>query len=223
MKAIKIFSAISIFIASSFANALIVEGDFTARVAYEDSDVGLWSKDLRDSKVTGKFWFDTDYGPTPQTGFPNNPSAILYESETNSWINLILFIDGKTIDLSTAAGPTHNLTPQFESLAIGPTIDAFRIYKTVTTRDPSGGIQTAGVGLWFSSTDDYNELFFSLNKIINEEEQFRSYMELEIPGDSISVRKVSVPEPSSLVMMLIGMCALAFRYRYKKLHTTVKV
>jgi len=217
MKAVRFFSAIFIFIASTFANAVMVEGDFTARVAYEDSDKGMWSKDLRDSQVTGKFWFDTDYGPTPQTGFPNNPSAILYESETNSWINLILFIDGKTIDLSPTAGPTHGLSPQYESLNIGPTIDGFRIYKTVTTRDTSGEIQTAGVGLWFGITDDYNELFFSFDKIINEEERYRSYMELEIPGDSISVRNVSVPEPSSLSMMLIGLCLLMFRHHQKKM------
>ncbi len=107
------------------------------------------------------------------------------------------------------------ITPQFESLAIGPTIDAFRIYKTVTTRHPSGGSQTVGVGLWFSITDDYNELFFSVSKRINEEEEFRSYMELEIPSDSISVRNVSVHEPSSVAMMLIGLCALAFRSRYR--------
>jgi len=215
MKFIKFFSAMFLFIAANFANAIIIEGDFIARVAYEDSDEGIWSKDLRDSEVIGKLWFDTDYGPTPQTGFPVSPDLKLYESKTNSWINLILVVDGKTIDLSMAAGTTEDLAPQWESLAIGSTADGFRIYKTVTTRDISGETQTASVGLWFGSTDDYNELFFSFEKIINEEERYRSYMEMSIPHDSISIRTVPVPEPSSLSIMLIGLCALAFRYRSK--------
>jgi len=218
MNFIKFFSAIFLFIASAVVNAVVIDGNFSAIVAYEDSDEGIWSKDLRDSEVIGEFWLDTNLGPAPQSDFPSSPDLNYYESETNSWINLTLFIDGKKIDISKFVGPTHDVTPQSESLSIDTQKNSFRIYKTITTSDPLGvgGILTIGVGLWFDPMDDYNELLFSMSGIVNEEQRYTSYMEMAIPDHSISIRNISVHEPSSLAIMLIGMLALAFRHYCKK-------
>ena len=112
-------------------------------------------------------------------------------------------------------GPTHDVTPQSESLSIDTKKNSFRIYKTITTSDPLGGILTIGVCLWFDPIDDYNELFFSMSGIVNEEQRYTSYMEMAIPDHSISIRNISVSEPSSLAIMLIGMLALAFRATVK--------
>jgi len=213
MTAIKFISAIFLFVVSTCVNAVIIDGNFTGIVAYEQSDEGVWSKDLWGSEVAGKFWFDTAFGPVPESGYPHNLDLNNYESATNSWINIILYIDGKTIDISTAVALTNDLNPKAESLLIDTKDNTFRIYKNVTTSDPQGGVLTTGIGFWFDPEDDYNELFFSMNRIVNGEQQYISYMEMSIPNNSISVRSLSVPEPSSFSLVFLGLLALVYRRR----------
>jgi hypothetical protein len=211
MNAIKLCSAIFLIILSTYVNAVIIEGNFTGRIAFEQSDEGVWSKDLWGSEMTGKFWFDTNFGPVPESGSPHNLDLNNYESATNSWINFILFIDGKTIDISTAVALTSDFDPKAESLLIDTKDNSFRIYKNVTTSDSQGEMLTTGIGFWFDPADDYNELFFSMNRIANGEQQYISYMEMSIPNNSISVRSLSVPEPSSFSLIFLGLLALVYR------------
>ncbi|MES2826406.1 MAG: PEP-CTERM sorting domain-containing protein [Pseudomonadota bacterium] len=216
MMAIKFAFALFLFIVSTCVNAVIIDGSFNAQVVFDQSDEGMWSRDLRGSEVTGKFWYDTELGPTPESGFPHNPYLYNYESETNPWINLILFIDGKTIDMSKLAGLGQDVYSMAEHLLIDTNTNEFRIYKGITTRDSGGGFHTTSASTWIYSPDDYSELYFDIYGSINEDNRYASHLEMAITDYSISTREVSVPEPSSLALILISL--LVFVLAHKKKH-----
>ncbi len=79
------FYAIFLFVSSTCANAVIVDGNFSALVYYDGSDEGVWSRDLSGVEVTGKFWYDTALAPVADASYPY---STYYRSETNSWLNL---------------------------------------------------------------------------------------------------------------------------------------
>jgi hypothetical protein len=101
MMYIKVFCAAIFFAISTCANAIIVDGNFNAWIYSDGSDEGFWSKNLRGSKVTGQFWYDTELAPAGYL-YPSHTTS--YSSATNSWLHLTYLIDGKTISITESVG-----------------------------------------------------------------------------------------------------------------------
>jgi hypothetical protein len=209
MNVIKFFSAMLLFVLSTLANALIIDGIFTAQVMFDHSDEGVWSRYLQGNEVTGTFWFDTELAPTPLIG----TEVKQYGSETNSWSNLMVFIDGKSIDMSMPDEHDQKFDQVSEALLLNLDKNEFRLSKNVTTRDSDNVYLTRGASLWFYPSDDYIELYFNVSGIITEEQRYTSHLEMVITDYAISPREVSVPEPSSFYLLFLGLLALAYRRR----------
>ena len=229
MNIIKFFSAIFLFIASTCVNAVIVEGNFKAWVGSDESDEGVWSKNLWGSKVTGAFWYDTELAPAPFIS-SSYPSSTSYRSQTNSWLNLVFSIDGKTIDISNSAGNNLNLDNTIEGVNIETKYDGFGIQDQVMEGDFYGDFTYVSGDIWMSNgvALDHNsleqkftwteemcctEVFFVMHGR-NNGVDYRSNLEMVLTDFNIMTRaEATVPEPSSFSLILLGIFALAFRRR----------
>ncbi|MES2674471.1 MAG: PEP-CTERM sorting domain-containing protein [Pseudomonadota bacterium] len=228
---IKLFCVIFLFITSTCVNAVIIDGNFSARVYYDGSDEGIWSKNLRDSEVTGTFWYDTALAPAPD---PRNPNYTSYLSDTNSWVNIIYFIDGKTIDISKSVGSKSEST---ESVNINADTDEFEVYDKITLGDPLGDYELTIGSLWayktadiihdadiiqdngleqnfsWASDDSYIGTALFVRNGVKNGQAYVSELEMALTDISVMPREVSVPEPSTFLLLVIGLGVLVFRRR----------
>jgi|GEM_PF-2947287 len=231
MNAIKFLGATLLSIASTCANAVIIDIDYRGWVGLEYYDDELWwGKPMWQSEVTGKFWYDTELAPARPPVHPDYPNLYSYRSETNSWINMTMYIDGKVIDISKSEIGQPESVKGVEEIYVDADTDYFRIVDQTIEGDPSGDylfkrvdirlnsitdlIQNDGLEQSFSR--DENSCCSDMYFIIHGRENgiaYRSTMELAITSLTATIRPASVPEPSSLSLIFVGMVALAFRRR----------
>jgi hypothetical protein len=231
MKAIKFLGAILLSIASTCANAVIIDIDYRGWVGLEYYDDELWwGKPMWQSEVTGKFWYDTELAPARAPVHPDYPNYYLYSSETNSWLNMIMYIDGKVFDISKPEGGSAGMDYALERINLNVDYGTVTIKKETLEGDLSGDyllkmvdirmgggpglIQHGGLEQAFSWNEDSccSDMYF----IIHGRENgiaFRSTMELAITSLTATIRPASVPEPSSFLLMLLGLIVLMFRRR----------
>jgi len=232
MKVIKFFSAIFLFMASISTNAVIVDIDYRGWVGLDYSDEGIWSKDMWQSEVTGKFWYDTELAPARGPVYPDYPDSYSYRSETNSWLNMVIYIDGKVIDISKPEGVGSGIVKSLEEINLNVTGDYFGINKETVEGDLSGDyllklvdirlnsitdlIQSGSLEQNFSWNEDSccSDMYFVLIGSTNGKEH-RSTMELAITSLTATVRTADVPEPSSFSLIFLGIIAIILRGRVR--------
>ncbi|MES2674469.1 MAG: hypothetical protein V4660_09520 [Pseudomonadota bacterium] len=230
MTHIKLFCALFFFITSTCAHAIIVEGKFTAWITNDRSSEGIWSKNLSDSEITGQFWYDDSvFVPDPDS--EQHPQGSFYVSYTNSWLNLIYFIDGKTIDISNSVA-SSDLYQSREYVSVNANHNHFSIQDTVVAGNPSVGdhvlnsgyfsiesptdiIQHNGLEQNFSwvddgSKDDYAQFWMRSR---SNGQQYEAILDMYLTELTVATREASVPAPSPLPLLLIGVAALACRRR----------
>ncbi|MES2822813.1 MAG: PEP-CTERM sorting domain-containing protein [Pseudomonadota bacterium] len=225
---IKLFCAIFLFITSTCVNAVIVDGKFSAVIYYDGSDEGVWSRSLSGSEVTAQFWYDTALAPAPD---PNYPHATSYRSETNSWLNLIYFIDGKTIDISQSVGSNFDPFNTVEGVHINAETDYFGVHKEGLAGDILGDyVHTSGSVNIFDTADiiKHNELEQNFSWVSDDSyddtasfimtgrsngQQYTTLLEMYLTELTVATREVSVPAPSPFPLLLIGLAVLVFRRR----------
>ena len=226
----KFLGAIFLIVSSASVNAVIIDIDYRGWVGVDYSDEGVWSKDMWQSEVTGKFWYDTELAPAPIIESPINPNLYSYRSETNSWINTVINIDGKVIDISKPENGYPELVKGLEAIYVDADFDYFRMVDQTIEGDLSGDyllkqvdirlnssidlFQHNGLEQSFSWTEDSccSDMYFVLWGSKNGN-TYRSTMELAITSLTATIRPASVPEPSSFSLIFLGMVALAFRRR----------
>ncbi|MES2822818.1 MAG: hypothetical protein V4732_04390 [Pseudomonadota bacterium] len=222
------FYAIFLFVSSTCANAVIVDGNFSALVYYDGSDEGVWSRDLSGVEVTGKFWYNTALAPLADASYPY---STYYRSETNSWLNLTYFIDGKTIDVSRQAGNNSDFDEAVEVVDINADTNYFRIHDEVLQGDYQGDFVLTSGSLSIRDTadvithngleqnfswvgdDSYDDRASLIMFGSNKGEFFTSLLEVYLTDLTVATRAVSVPAPSPFPLLLIGLAALIFRRR----------
>jgi hypothetical protein len=223
-----IFGAIFLFIISTCANAVIIDGNFSALVYYDGSDEGVWSRDLNGVEVAGKFWYDTVMAPASD---PNYPYSTMYLSQKRSWLNLTYFIDGKTIDFAKAG--LNNSTPDkvLSVVNINADTDYFRVFEEVIDGDRKKDyVQTSGLlnildttnvikhnrleqsFSWVGDNSNDDKALFVMTGRSNDK-QYTSVLEMYLTELTVATREVSVPAPSPFPLLLIGLAALVLRRR----------
>ena len=218
------------FAIPTFSYAAIIDGYFNGRVYMDESDEGVWSTSLRGKKVSGYFSYDTSLAPAAN---PDYPYATSYSSATNSWLNLIYYIDGKKIDISSM-GDKDNLNGlDGEGVGISDTDeDVFYLGDSITSgnistnyREVSGGIYIGGKTN-FLNTDSLLQNFIWENTgtyaataslrdwTLRDGAFYGTYFEMYISKINVSVRKeASVAEPSAAILFALGLLGLIMNYR----------
>ncbi len=240
MKTIKFLSAIFLFITSTCVNAVIIDIDYRGWVGVDYSDEGVWSKDMWQSEVTGKFWYDTELAPARAPVDPDYPNYYSYSSATNSWLNMVMYIDGKVFDISKPEGGSAEMDEALEEINFNVESGYVRINKETLEGDLSGDYLKKEVDIRLNSIDglilqnsleqsfSWNEdsccsdMYFVLWGSKNGN-TYRSTMELAITSLTATIRPASVPEPSSLSLLFLGVIALAFRRRKQNIENTKTV
>lgn len=216
----------------AFSNAAIVDGYFKGRINTYQSNDPIWSENLRGEKISGYFWYDTALAPA---AIPDYPYETDYSGFTNSWLNLTYYIDGKTIDISKE--PLNvNFTDVGETLRIKDgNVDSFSVYDYVATGDVSADFTITSGSLEIVSrtnifnTDSLLQNFIwkgdgtrSSTSLLTEQSRrdgvnYFSRFGMYISEVDVSVRKqASVPEPSTIMLLGIGLLGLIINYRKRQ-------
>lgn len=224
---IKFMCAVFLFIVSSCANAVIVDGKFNAQIFFDESDEGIWSKNLLGSEVTGQFWYDTELAPAPNLELL---PAFDYDGFTNTWVNFTYLIDGKTIDISKLVGGYSGIQAS-EFVILNPENNFFRVDEGIIEGDILGDYTYRGASLWVYESDDMikdgnleqnfswindgsdanlAELYMSRR---SNGQLYESHLSMHVLDFTIATREADVPEPSSLSLIVLGLLALVFRRR----------
>jgi hypothetical protein len=216
----------------TFSSAAIIDGYFKGRMNTFQSNDPIWSENLRGEKISGYFWYDTALAPAASPGYP---FATDYSSFTNSWLNLTFYIGGKTMDISKEP-PNVNFTDVSESLQIKDgNEDSFIISDTVATGDVRADFRITSTSLKIVSrrnlfnTDSLLQNFIwkgdgTRSSTAHIEELSRrdgvtyfSRFGMYISEVDVSVRKqASVPEPSTIMLLGIGLLGLIINYRKRQ-------
>lgn len=226
MMYIKVFCAAIFFAISTCANAIIVDGNFNAWIYSDGSDEGFWSKNLRGSKVTGQFWYDTELAPAGYL-YPSHTTS--YSSATNSWLHLTYLIDGKTISITESVGSNTNITQTAESVYINASTNFFSIYDEVVERNDLGDFVERVGYFWFTASSDiilHDNLEQSFSWVADGSDLYHNNVELIIYGRSngqefaallsmyltnvtLAPRsEVIVPAPSSFPLLMMSLLLL---------------
>jgi hypothetical protein len=238
-------SASVLLLGSLGAHAGLVTGTFSGVVlASEDVDYwedsgDVWNGDITGQTFTGKVWWSTDL---PETGF-GTPQRGTYGTNSNGWLGLEFFIDGKSIVVSNNdyPGMQQIYTDVYESVVIdnpsdGTTEDEFVHMADGSYYEGSNGeymrkssnlglvnlqVGLQGIGLeqafsYIAPADDNNSYayLFLDGRIDNKSTYAMAYMRID--EFHLSTNSSSVSEPSTLVLAGMGLLGLGWRRRQKQ-------
>jgi hypothetical protein len=206
---------------------------------FDSSYVDIWKGNLVGKSVTGSFWYDTDLAPG-NTANPNTPNEAIYFKRSN-WLGITFNIDGKVFDISNdnpyslrASYIVDVVTIDNHVLATnGDNQENFMVSDSVERGTEGGNYELRegmvafsdslidvmdGIGLVqeFEWTN-HNEWpfagtgYFSFFSSINGQLSFAN-ASMNISDIHAKVRnQVSIPEPSTVMLMAIGLLSLALR------------
>lgn len=221
--------------------AVIIEGNFQGTVRFYDDEYeesawsGYWDEDIAGTTATGSFWYDTDKAPD---NISTRQTSSQYRSNTNEWMDFSFTIGGKTFNISDLDASRGNglllelITLQDFIPAIdGSSLERFYLSKYMSFY--SGSIQQSlhgsieiyeyneglldGLGLaqefdWsYTGGPSYGRANFSmLDYVDSNGKSALGWIEI----NEIHVKKkspIDVPEPSPLIMLLIGFACLLIK------------
>lgn len=204
----------------------------------------VWSGDIVGTAASGSFWYDTDEVPINTATAPN---TAFHNGFTNDWLHIIMNVDGKTFDISDSDPSAENVSDHellwiynHEADVNGSNIEMLYLSDSTRVGDFSGDYfyKSAIVEFYsydypvldgtdiiqeFSWTDtgDPNyiaQAYFVTGGIMNGQKTYGS-ASLSISEFNVSIKDdVAVPEPSSAIMLILGLLYLGWRYRLNMLH-----
>lgn len=223
---LKKWLVVILLLTPALANAVIIEGNFSGWVFADESDEGVWSKNMRGEEISGHLRYDTDLAPAAD---PNYPYTSRYASSgTNSWLSLTYFIDGKTWDISSMVQNNYDPTTG-ELLDIDAETDLFSLLDHVMSLDPQGDYKEYRADVGFRGPADHiqtedlvqefswnhGDSYAGMGTIWLRErhggvETF-AYLEMYLTEMTVAVAKgTPVPAPSAISLLFIGLIALGF-------------
>ena len=208
---------------------------------FDSSYVDIWNGDITGKSVSGSFWYDTSLAPG-NTANPNTPNEAIYFKRSN-WLGITFNIDGKTFDISEdnpAALPPSYIVDvvtinNHVPAANGDSQENFMVSDSVERGMEGGNYETRegmvafsdgildilnGTGLvqefdwtnhneWPFAGSGYFNFFSSVDGQL-------AFANASINISDIHTRvhsQVSVPEPSTVMLMGIGLLGLLWRRR----------
>ena len=240
----KIAAISTLFIFSTSAKAVIVEGTFNGLMWEWDntnmhltSDAEFFSDENAFRPFTGEFWYDTELASQSSSGVNEWGDAEVVYSGPHNWLHTNLKADnGAILDLtSSGSSPTYTTTPREEisfvryedhdlmSLvyADGELYDS-RIHRVgslalepdVAFLNNLGLIQNTSSNGSQSTVNGY--IYFENKGSLNGVDYF-GWMVAEVTQFTINTRApVSVPEPSPLLLFFGPMLFLFWRSGFLK-------
>ena len=235
-------SASALLLSSLGAQAGLVTGTFSGVIlASEDRDGqdgsgGVWNGDITGQTFTAKVWWSTDL---PENGFASAGRGG-YGSETNGLLGLEYTIDGKTFVVSKNDYPGMKSRyvdlPEFlvienpsdettddENIYVADSNFYERANGDYMQKRSNLGLVNMQVGLegigleqdfsYIAPTDEnYSYAYLFLDGWVNGE-SINAMAYMQINEFELSTTAASVPEPSSLALVGMGMLALGWRRR----------
>lgn len=198
---------------------------------------GYWDNVTQGSEASGSFWFDTDKAPQNTSEFTTSG---WYQTYTDEWMGSSFHIDGKTYNVSdlplmdnygilSEGVWLHN----FEQEIDNSTREMFYLFDNISTGDNRGhrsiGLMVEiaseekslldGLGIiqqfdWYNLGDatSYGQAHISLGAVTTDERR-TSDAWIDISEFHLRVKNpVDLPEPDTLLLLLMGALALAIKY-----------
>lgn len=243
LKSLFLICSSTIFLMAPLAaNAGLITGTFKGIVlASEDSadysweGVDVWNGDLAGQEFTGKVWWSTDF---PGDGGSTSGVGV-YNASINRWVGLEYTIDGKTIVVSDSEYPfmendnsgaaefllianPSDVTTDGEDLRVADesfykASNGNYIHKSsnIGVVDLQVGLHGTGLEQAFSyigpATENYSYAYLFLSGWIDGQAlDAEAYMQI---NEFHIAPAASVPEPSSLILISLGVLGLGWRLR----------
>ena len=204
----------------------------------EDVDLaGYWDNVIEGSAASGSFWYDTEKAPQNTSDFT---TSSFYQSYTDTWMGSTFNIDGKTFNISELPLLNGNALQSegvwlfnFEPDIDQSTQERFYLFDNITSDDyPSGyasiGLMVSitsyekpllnGLGIkqefdWYDVSDptSIGESYISIATIVGDTRKEGSAW-IDINEFHLNIKnKVDVPEPSPILLLLLGIFALVIK------------
>jgi len=197
---------------------------------------GYWDNVSEGSVASGSFWYDTDKTPGNTSDFT---TSSFYQSYTDTWMGSQFNIDGKTFSISELPLLNGNAFQSegvwlfnFEPDVDQSTQERFYLFDNITSNDypdvASIGLMVSitsfekpllnGLGIeqefdWYDVHDPtfVGEAHISIATVVGDTRKEGTAW-IDINEFHLKVKnKVDVPEPSPLILLLLGVCALVVR------------
>ncbi|PUA30621.1 MAG: hypothetical protein B0W54_09160 [Cellvibrio sp. 79] len=144
------------FLAVTHAQAVIIDGEFTGVVKYQDDmstkDSGYipyWESNIVGEAIHGTFWYDTDLAPADSSDTPNRSLHTTVGNSAKEWVGIKIFIGGKMVDIS------HSIPTGLDILHREETV-VFEDFEQPANWDNSENFSLADVSSASNSAGDYD-------------------------------------------------------------------
>ena len=210
----------------------------------EDVNIdGYWDNVSEGSFASGSFWYDTEKAPQNSSDFT---TSSFYQSYTDNWMGSQFSIDGKTFNISDLPLLGGYVLPSegvwlfdFQPDVDDSTQERFNLFDNISTGDYAGGNASIGFGVdissyekplinglgiqqefdWYNTGDPtfYGEAYVSVATVVGDIRKEGSAF-INIDEFHLKIKnEANVPEPSPIVLLLLGMFAVATkRIRHSK-------
>jgi hypothetical protein len=227
---LKNYCAISFFVSAllvpNISSATIIDGYFKGFIYLDQSDPSLWKSNPQANTVTGYFSYDTLLAPDERDGYPGSYSS------ANHWLDLYFNIGGRKIDGLIEPRGDIGIQRQ-EGVSISDYLGGtFSVGVNSINEDDLDNYVQSYMGLDIQGIPDLlnsgsliqnfswkREDTYPATAILLElgernGVQYANHLEMYITKLTVKPRHpVSVPEPSTIITLLIGLVGLVINYR----------